>query len=44
MAGVGLAGTDFGPWAVEAWPPLADAVVARYVSVPYTQGPRWPLK
>jgi CubicO group peptidase (beta-lactamase class C family) len=30
LAGVGLAGTDFGPWATEAWPPLADAVLARY--------------
>lgn len=30
LAGVGLADTDFGPWAVEAWPPLADAVLARY--------------
>lgn len=30
LAGAGLADTDFGPWAVDAWPPLADAVLARY--------------
>jgi CubicO group peptidase (beta-lactamase class C family) len=30
LAGVGLAAGDFGPWAVEAWPALADAVVAHY--------------
>lgn len=33
VAGIGCAGvsdTDFGPWAVDAWPPLADAVLAAY--------------
>lgn len=33
VAGIGCAGvsdTNFGPWAVEAWPPLADAVLAAY--------------
>lgn len=30
VAGAGLADTDFGPWAKEAWPALADAVLARY--------------
>ncbi|MDQ2726300.1 MAG: beta-lactamase family protein [Actinomycetota bacterium] len=30
LAGVGLSDTDFGPWAADAWPPLADAVLARY--------------
>lgn len=30
LASVGLAGRDFGPWAKEAWPALADAIVARW--------------
>lgn len=30
IAGVGLADTDSGPWAKEAWPALADAVLERY--------------
>lgn len=33
VAGIGCAAvsdTDFGPWAVDAWPPLADAVLAAY--------------
>lgn len=28
LACVGLADRDFGPWAVDAWPPLSDAVLA----------------
>ncbi len=28
VAAVGLADRDFGPWAVEVWPTLADAVIA----------------
>jgi CubicO group peptidase (beta-lactamase class C family) len=30
IAGVGLADTDFGPWAKNAWPPLADAILGRW--------------
>lgn len=30
VACVGLADTDFGPWAAEAWPRLADAVLETY--------------
>lgn len=30
LAGVGVADTDFGPWAREAWPPLADAILDRF--------------
>jgi CubicO group peptidase (beta-lactamase class C family) len=28
LACAALADTDFGPWAIEAWPPLADAVLS----------------
>jgi CubicO group peptidase (beta-lactamase class C family) len=30
LACVCLTGRDFGPWALEAWPPLCDAVVAEF--------------
>jgi CubicO group peptidase (beta-lactamase class C family) len=30
LAGAGLSATPFGPWAKEAWPPLADAILAAY--------------
>jgi CubicO group peptidase (beta-lactamase class C family) len=30
LAAVGVADTDFGPWAREAWPPLADAILERW--------------
>ncbi|MDQ2723893.1 MAG: beta-lactamase family protein [Actinomycetota bacterium] len=36
LAGVCLSDTDFGPWAVEAWPPLADAVLTHYGTAPQT--------
>jgi CubicO group peptidase (beta-lactamase class C family) len=32
LACVCLTGLDFGPWALEAWPPLCDAVVAQFGS------------
>lgn len=30
LALVSLSDTNFGPWAIEAWPPLADAVIAEF--------------
>lgn len=30
LAGVGVSGRDFGPWARDAWPPLVDACLAEY--------------
>src|SRR5205823_5774487 len=30
LACAALAGVDFGPWAIEAWPRLSDAVIAQY--------------
>jgi CubicO group peptidase (beta-lactamase class C family) len=39
----GLADTDFGPWAVRAWPALADAVVAEEAARSVTP-PRGPVK
>jgi len=32
LACVSLADTDFGPWAMENWPPLSDAVIREYGS------------
>ncbi|MBO0729935.1 MAG: serine hydrolase, partial [Acidimicrobiaceae bacterium] len=32
LACAGLADRDFGPWAIAAWPALADGVVAAYSS------------
>ncbi len=32
LAAVGLAARDFGPWALEAWPRLSDAVLQRYAA------------
>ena len=32
LACVALTGRDFGPWAMEAWPPFCDAVVAEFAS------------
>ena len=32
LACVSLADTDFGPWAMENWPPLSDAVIREYSS------------
>jgi len=34
LAGVGVSGRDFGPWALEVWPPLVDAVLTRYAQAP----------
>jgi CubicO group peptidase (beta-lactamase class C family) len=36
LAGVGVTGRDFGPWAFEAWPPLVDAVLTGYAQAPST--------
>jgi len=30
LACAGLSGRDFGPWALQAWPPFSDAVLAEY--------------
>lgn len=32
LAAVALTDLDFGPWALEAWPPFSDAVLERYAS------------
>jgi CubicO group peptidase (beta-lactamase class C family) len=34
LACVALTDRDFGPWAVEAWPPFSDAVVRRFAGSP----------
>lgn len=34
LAGVGVCDTDFGPWAAELWPRLADRVLASVAAVP----------
>jgi ADP-ribose pyrophosphatase YjhB (NUDIX family) len=33
LAAIVLTDLEFGPWALEAWPPFSDAVLARYSSV-----------